>query len=407
MPIIFKDCTPPTMVSNDEVNTTLGTNGKALISPDILLETYNDNCSPTERLLIKIWHKSFGEIPNKVDEILLLPNFLLFDCNQLGSQVVKCFILDEAGNWNVGEINVNIQDNTNICNTISSNKNPINNNDTNGTSCQVIYEDETINRFKTPFIFDTNEKELVLYFTGTTRSKKINLGINYLANNEYPLPYWKSNLKVGDQTTISIFSIQYLFTINSFNFDTGEITLKIEKCTNSSDTLETNLIQDKIFTDPRDNQTYKTITIGNQTWFAQNLNYKTKDSWCYLELAEFCDKAGRLYTWEVAKTACPKGWYLPSDTEWKTLLDNSGGTGTQAFRSLIQGGNSNFSALLSGKRFARGEFNGLEKIGYYWSATERDSVYSWSYGFSSNVNKVNRYHDYDKTDGLSCRCIKD
>lgn len=34
---------------------------------------------------------------------------------------------------------------------------------------------------------------------------------------------------------------------------------------------------------------------------------------------DFYGYFGVLYNWEAAKTACPSGWHLPSDQEWKTL----------------------------------------------------------------------------------------
>ena len=80
------------------------------------------------------------------------------------------------------------------------------------------------------------------------------------------------------------------------------------------------------FTDPRDGKVYKTVTIGTQTWFAENLAYKLSNGcYAYRQNEYNVSKYGYLYLYETAKNACPSGWHLPNDIEWNSLINFLGG----------------------------------------------------------------------------------
>ena len=211
-------------------------------------------------------------------------------------------------------------------------------------------------------------------------------------------------------------------------------------------------------TDTRDGQTYKTVTIGTQTWMAQNLNYAytgvpynysgyTSDStsWCYKNEPENCAKYGRLYTWAAAMDSvgtwttngkgcghgstcsptgtirgiCPEGWHLPDTTEWNTLFTAVGGSFTAgtALKSTSgwnedegESGNGTdsfgFSALPAGYRYNGGYYDNEGYDAYFWSSTEYNSNYAYY---------MRLYYNYDvaylginsKDGGHSVRCVKD
>ena len=166
------------------------------------------------------------------------------------------------------------------------------------------------------------------------------------------------------------------------------------------------------FTDYRDGKTYKTVVIGGKRWMAENLNYKTSSgSWCYENHNTSCNKYGRLYDWNTAKTVCPSGWYLPSRQEWNDLVTAAGGGKKLKTRS---GWNNNgngtddfgFSALPGGFRNSDGNFGDAGNNGYWWTDTERGSNYAYGRFMCYDGGTV--YEDSNvKDDGYSVRCVAD
>jgi len=170
------------------------------------------------------------------------------------------------------------------------------------------------------------------------------------------------------------------------------------------------------FNDSRDGKTYKKITVGKQTWMAENLNYVTSGSRCYNGDASNCAKYGILYRWDDAKTACPAGWHLPTADEW-TILENSVGGREIAGWKLksLEGWNEigngtddyGFSFLPGGQGYSNGYFSAIGRFGYMWTATEIDGSKAWSQNFDGNGRASVRRDDDDKNNLASVRCLKD
>ena len=237
----------------------------------------------------------------------------------------------------------------------------------------------------------------------------------------------------------------YMKTIN-IQLNTSKLNLNFEGWANSVTDIDGN--------------GYQTVTIGTQTWMAENLkvthyrdgtvipNVTSATSWAALTTGAYCDYAnsttngtiyGHLYNWYTAidsRNISPAGWHVPTDAEWKTLENyliangyNYDGTksGNKIAKSLAstvywmtdtsdgsvandvsKNNKSGFSGLPAGYRYdINGNSYGLGGQAIWWSST---NLYNLSIGSDKNMssayidaNSLNGYKHY----GFSIRCIKD
>jgi len=163
-------------------------------------------------------------------------------------------------------------------------------------------------------------------------------------------------------------------------------------------------------------QTYKTVNIGGQVWFAENLNYNASGSKCNGNELSNCAKYGRLYNWSTAMTVCPSGWHLPSQAEWNVMTAYIGGEDTEGKKLKAKSGWNNyegvsgngtdeygFSALPGGSGNSDGAFSSVGSTGLWWSATGGNTAYRR--GMSSAAEAAG-WGNYDKSYLFSVRCLK-
>lgn len=227
----------------------------------------------------------------------------------------------------------------------------------------------------------------------------------------------KGNIKVYEQK-IDKESKHPIDITKTYRKNSGKYILKIKDATGKvqSKPITIDGLQPKrsanSFTDSRDGQSYKTIRLKDgKKWMTENLNYNTPDSWCYDGSNSNCKKYGRLYTWAAAKKACPSGWHLPSYAEWHAMvkqysgIDYARGGGLAAYKALISGGDSGFTALLGGLRGTDSYYQ-LGKYGYYWSSSEQRSGHVY-YCFLKPDSEIREGFGYNDGVGYSCRCVED
>jgi hypothetical protein len=228
----------------------------------------------------------------------------------------------------------------------------------------------------------------------------------------------------------------------------------------------------------------KDVKIGTQVWTSKDLDVSTfrngeaipqaKDkaqwkyasdnkipAWCYYEFNENNGKKfGKLYNWYAVSDArglAPKGYHVPTDSEWTILVDFLGGEkiagkkmkSKDGWKSYTQGGkktcpncedwsasyrdkvpcntckdnryikvpeetvsgngdnSSGFNGLPGGWCNYEGGFNNIGEYGNWWSSTEYNANSAWIRQLDYIYSTVDRNFLFNKNVGFSVRCLRD
>ncbi len=213
----------------------------------------------------------------------------------------------------------------------------------------------------------------------------------------------------------------------------------------------------KTYTDLRDKSTYKVVEFGNKVWMAENLRYLpsvnpsgnlepedfyTEKYYVYGYDGNSVEEAkstqeyktyGVLYNMTAAKKACPEGWHLAKDSDWKNLEKILGISGNQLKEIgnrgddqgsrmagdtslwIVKGdekiksdvfGSSGFLALPGGFLGSNGKFISKGAKASFWTSTEYCEGYSYFRSIGANSKSIYRNKDDDRT-AMSVRCVSD
>lgn len=204
------------------------------------------------------------------------------------------------------------------------------------------------------------------------------------------------------------------------------------------------------FIDSRDGKQYKAVTIGTQTWMAENLNYADEvatpnlkdNNWCNPNVENYCQEYGRLYSWTAAmdlpsdylaqsameaglievphRGICPEGWHVPSKEEFnelrnyiyekeKTALIASSLMSSEGWKEggVIGNDKYGFNAKASGLYTVESDnFTQVTINAAWWSIIETSNLKAYRMALSYDSNGVID-SDMSKTSSRSVRCLKD
>ena len=141
----------------------------------------------------------------------------------------------------------------------------------------------------------------------------------------------------------------------------------------------------------RDGNQYKVEQKAGKLWMTANLRFSLQSAkQCFLEDTLFCKKHGRFYTYHEAKKACPPGWHLPDDGEWRDYQKDQS---KLDWNNLGKGGCKDWDGYCEG-----------DNTGHYWSASKVKKNTARSWEFRRKGKNINRT-DESTQKGLYVRCV--
>lgn len=200
-------------------------------------------------------------------------------------------------------------------------------------------------------------------------------------------------------------------------------------------------------------QSYKTMVIGNQVWFAQNVNRgsfissgtQTNDELietnCYDNNQSLCDTYGGLYTWaesmglsavnnestteylhlddKLALGVCPNDWHVSTLADWDTLISF---LGAEVAAKFVKDSSADYSVwnihdynlkekngllvLPAGFMDTEGASKEMGVTARFWTTYESTATMARSIAITAESVTIANHVDLDKKSMLSIRCVK-
>lgn len=173
---------------------------------------------------------------------------------------------------------------------------------------------------------------------------------------------------------------------------------------------------------------YKTVRIGTQYWFAEDLNtkyyqngdeivnIKENEKWSSTQIGAWCNyehnsssSNKKLYNWYATtdpRKLCPLNWRVPTVMDWYKLESFLGGYKMAAAKLRSSGEINSFNSTLTGYRYEEGGFfSSFDKYTMYWTSNEFYKGYSRAFSMFKD-DPLTYFTTHSNNNGMAIRCIK-